>query len=445
MFKQLEKKQRLLFITSELPYPLQSGGKVKTWNMLCAFAKKWQITLVCPLKENDADYVKEFSAKAPITELITDPVRVPRSALNLLKSYAQAKPLNLVRTYSKQLSDHVADVAHKHDLILVDHYEVFQFLPAAILSGSKSRPPIVYHAHNAYHQIWQRYSETTNNPAQKWVAGFEALRVRNAERKICQRADMVFAAPNDIETLKAFCPDSVTFRETLHLGDDDNLDKLPLDVRFTEAKLCYAGFLGWEPNVQGLLWFLHEVWPGLKQQVPELRLDIAGKNPDSRLVNAVDAAEGVQLLGFVDDLETLYRGSRMAICPLQFGSGIKVKVANAMARGIPVATTSVGAEGLDVLHGIHLMINDDAAEMQASILKLLSQDRLWTQMANTSRHLMRSKYTWKTLFQRMFAEIDEMQREFENTFETGADNQHLQQPVNTSAQEELFLFSQRTI
>lgn len=408
--RQETQKQKLLLITPELPYPLQSGGKVKTWNMICAFAEKWDITLVCPLKENDRDYVAEFADKAPIRKLITDDVRVPRTATNLLKSYALSRPLNLVRTYSRTLSQQVAKIAQTHDLILVDHFEVFQFLPKQLLNSTDKRPPIVYHAHNAYHQIWQRYSQTTGNPAEKAVAFIEAERVRRYERAVCEQADLVFAAPNDIATLKAFCSDSVQFRETLHLGDDANLDKYPLDVKLTEQKLCYAGFLGWEPNVQGLLWFLTHVWPLLKATVPDLTLDIAGKNPDSRLVQAVDACEGVNLLGFVDDLEDLYRGSRVAICPLQFGSGIKVKVANSMARGMPTVTTSVGAEGLDVYNGIHLMIADQAPEMARLIINLLVNDRLWSQVSNSSRHLMRSKYTWKALFSRMFADIEELQK-----------------------------------
>lgn len=403
-------KSKLLMLTPELPYPLQSGGKVKTWNMIQFFAKQWDITLVCPLKENDADHVDEFSRHAPIEKLITDSVRVPRSAKNLLKSYVVGKPLNLVRTYSHTLSNTVAKIVDDYDLVLVDHYEVFQLLPQKLIEQSVKRPAVVYHAHNAYHQIWQRYSETTLNPAKKLVTAIESLRVRKAEQSICEQSDLVFAAPNDIETLAAFCDESVRFKQTLHLGDDANLDKPALDVKLSQPKLCYVGFLGWEPNVQGLLWFLENVWPNLKAEVADLKLEIAGKNPDARLVKAVEQAEGVELLGFVEDLETLYRGSRVAICPLQFGSGIKVKVANSMARGMPTVTTSVGAEGLDVHHGVHLMIADEAQDMASSILTLLNNDRLWSQISNSSRHLMRLKYTWKALFKGMIQDIHDVQQ-----------------------------------
>lgn len=400
-------KPRLLLLTPELPYPLQSGGKVKTWNMLCALAERWEITMVCPLKESDPDWVEEFQRKAPIESLVSTPVRVPRSAVNLLKSYAKAQPLNLLRTYSSTLADYVHHHAGRFDLVLVDHFEVFQYLPQSLLQKPRDqRPPVIYHAHNAYHQIWQRYGERSLNPINKLVCSVEARRVMQYERQVVEKADLVFAAPNDIKTLAGIGCDSAKFRETLHLGDDENLEKPALTLSPSRNKLCYAGFLGWEPNVQGLLWFLRHVWPLLKSTHPNLRFDIAGKNPDARLIKAVQNAPDVELLGFVEDLEDLYRDSRVAVCPLQFGSGIKVKVANGMARGIPVVTTTVGAEGLDVTHGKHLMIADSAEDTFYAVDKLLMDDQLWQQMSEESRWLMIERYTWKALFARMHQEID---------------------------------------
>ena len=78
---------KLLFVTPELPYPLKSGGKIKTWNLLEDLAKEWEITLVCPLKGQDAESLQEFRAKSSIKNIIFDEVQVPRNALNLVKSY----------------------------------------------------------------------------------------------------------------------------------------------------------------------------------------------------------------------------------------------------------------------------------------------------------------------------------------------------------------------
>lgn len=408
-------KKKLLLITPELPYPLQSGGKVKTWNMINAFSEYWDITLVCALKENDEEFISTFIEKSPVEHFISAPVKIPRSAKNLLRSYQQAKPLNLVRTYSDTLKQQVAEIAGNFDLILLDHFETFQFLPKALFKKGAKRPTVVYHAHNAYHQIWHRYSKTTKNIAEKLVSAIESRRVKRYERRLCEKADLVFAAPNDIETLKKTgCSPEVIFRETLHLGDDKNLYLPNLDIDQTKNKLCYAGFLGWEPNVQGLLWFLENVWPSLKSVMPDLIFDIAGKAPDQRLIDAVELLDGVQLLGFVDDLEDLYKESRVCICPLLFGSGIKVKVASSLARGIPVVTTRVGVEGLDLAHGAHLMIADNAEDTIRSTIALLVSDGLWSRISKYSRKQMREKYTWDAVFNRMFSEIAEVQKADKN-------------------------------
>lgn len=398
-------KQKLLFLTPELPYPLQSGGKIKTWNMIQAFSKDWDITLVCPLKMRDEDYLCEFVAKASIEKIITDEVKVPRNVKNLIRSYIKCKPLNLLRTHSEKLAVSIKGIVDDYDLILVDHYEVFQFLPKNFFDPYKVRPPVIYHAHNAYHQIWQRFAETSKNPFVKTVCFFEAIRVKACELRICKKADLVFAAPNDITKLKSCGGVKAKYRETLHLGDDANLELPSLNIGSTKDKLCYAGFLGWEPNVQGLLWFLEEVWPQLKTGFPDLTLDIAGKDPDERLQQAVQQSSGVQLLGFVEDLDCLYRESRACICPLNFGSGIKVKVVSSMARGLPTVTTSVGAEGLDVENGKHLLIADDAQTSINMISQLLTDDRLWQRLSTKSRQLVRYRYTWRALFKQMFHDI----------------------------------------
>ena len=163
----------------------------------------------------------------------------------------------------------------------------------------------------------------------------------------------------------------------------------------------YVGFLGWEPNSQGLLWFIEEVWPQLVKRHPDLLFDIVGKNPGQRLQQAVAPHKGMSLKGFVPDLQEIYRDSRVSVAPLLFGSGMKVKVLDAMARGMPTVTTSVGAEGIDLEPGKHLLVADDPATMAASIDSLLTDPQLWQHLQHNSRALINERYTWRQLFTQM--------------------------------------------
>ena len=387
--------KKLLFITPELPYPAQSGGKVKSLKLLQALAERYDVTLACPLKMDDAKYVEEFHAISPCRAHLHEAVHVPRTPVNLVMSHIRGVPLNVYRTHSHQLQADIASVAPQHDIVFLDHYEVYTYLPREYQGLT------VYHAHNAYFKMWERYAQLPGNPAMRLAAHIEARRVRKYEATVAASTDLTFAAPNDaLELGKAGVPTD-QIHETFHLGDDRQLELPDLRYADTAKKLMYVGFLGWEPNSQGLLWFIEEVWPLLVKRHPDLLFDIVGKNPDQRLQQAVAPHRGITLKGFVPDLQEIYRDSRVSVAPLLFGSGMKVKVLDAMARGMPTVTTSVGAEGIDLEPGKHLLLADDPAAMAASIDSLLTDPQLWQRLQHNSRALISERYTWRQLFIKM--------------------------------------------
>jgi glycosyltransferase involved in cell wall biosynthesis len=387
--------KKLLFISPELPYPPQSGGKVKSMKLLQSLGERYQVTYVSPLKLEDKRYLAEFTTLSPCQEHLVEPVDVPRTARNLLASYLQGFPLNVRRTLDDALRRRVEQIADDYDVIVLDHFEVFPYLP------EHYRGMVVYHAHNAYFKIWERYAQLPGNPLMRVAAYFESWRVRRYEARVANRASLVFAAPNDAAELIRSGVDADQIRDTYHLGDDSHLLLPELDFEQTKKKLMYVGFLGWEPNVQGLLWFIDEVWPRLLEVHPDVQFEIVGKNPDQRLCDAVASQPGIRLAGYVQDLDTVYRECRVSVAPLLFGSGMKVKVLDAMARGIPTVTTSVGAEGIDIVNGKHLLVADEAESMAAQIASLLETPSLWDVLRSSSRELVRKRYTWSRLFKSM--------------------------------------------
>ncbi|WOJ97791.1 glycosyltransferase family 4 protein [Congregibacter brevis] len=393
--------KKLLFLTPELPYPPQSGGKVKSLKLLEALAERYEVTLVSPLKLDDADHRPAFEEKSPCVQHIHRRVNVPRSAKSLVGSYLRRKPLNVHRSYDGALAQQVRRLAPSHDVIFLDHYEVSAYLP------DNYQGLVVYHAHNAYHQIWDRYARLPGNPAFKLAALVEAGRVRRAEQKIAERADLVFASPNDAEMLISSGIDASKIAHTYHLGDDSQLELPPLEFAATKKKLMYVGLLGWEANVVGLLWFIENVWPRLLQEHPDLEFDIVGKNPDQRLLDAVAIYPGIRLRGFVADLQEVYKDSRVSVAPLLFGSGMKVKVLDAMARGLPTVTTPVGAEGVDYVNNQHICVAQNAEDMAIAALNLLKDEALWNRVRDESRQLIAERYTWRQLFSSMHDALDQ--------------------------------------
>ncbi|MFT4519244.1 MAG: glycosyltransferase involved in cell wall biosynthesis [Halioglobus sp.] len=392
--------KKLLFVTPELPYPAQSGGKVKSLKLLASLTERFDVTLACPLKMEDPFFVEDFHKVSGCSEHMHEEIHVPRSPRNLVLSYLRGIPLNVHRTLNTQLKNRIATVADQYDIIFLDHYEVYPYVPQGYDGLT------IYHAHNAYFKMWQRFAELPGNPAMRLAAYFEACRVRKSESNVAKACDITFAAPNDAAELIAEGVPEENIYNTFHLGDDRQLDLPDLCYSDTKKKLMYVGFLGWEPNSQGLIWFVEKVWPLLEAKHPELTFDIVGKNPDERLQGVVERCANITLHGFVPDLQEIYRDSRVSVAPLLFGSGMKVKVLDSMARGMPTVTTTVGAEGIEIEEGQHLLVADHPAAMADRVDDLLTDPVLWQRLQVKSRELIKERYTWQQLFKQMHATID---------------------------------------
>ena len=396
--------KKLLFLTSELPYPANSGGKLKSLQLLQRLMREYDVSLACPLKLDDRLHVIRFLAEhRGLHQVLVCATDVARTPLNLARSYLAGVPLNVFRTANSELADQVEAAIHDFDAVFVDHYESAQFVP------DDYRGLRIYHAHNAYYKLWQRYAEQGGNPLYRLAAAIESKRVRKAEVALCERSDLVFASPNDIDALVAAGASARHMRETYHLGDAANLRQPRLHRDAQSRRLLYVGNLAWAPNAVGLEQFIEQVWPRLTAGYPDVRLDIVGRGATASLAQSAAADPRITLHGFVEDLEPLYRSAALSIAPLTFGAGMKVKVLSAMARGLPTVTTLVGAEGIDAKHGKHLMVSHTAADMADDIGQLLDDDVLWQRLSGESRKLIADRYTWDGLFQSMLSAMRQVE------------------------------------
>jgi glycosyltransferase involved in cell wall biosynthesis len=162
----------------------------------------------------------------------------------------------------------------------------------------------------------------------------------------------------------------------------------PLDQR---TALLFIGNLAHRPNDDAVLFFMREVYPQLRQRLPNIHLDIIGDNPSAAIAAFNSAA--VRVRGYVPDVEPYLRDARVFIAPLRFGAGIKGKVGEAMAHGLPVVTTSIGAEGFGLTHLFDVMIADDPASFAAAVEQLYSQKELWERVAHNSRLRIEKYFT----------------------------------------------------
>jgi len=395
-------KASILFISTQLPYPPKSGGTIKSWHYLSHLTDTYAVGLACFLKEEDPLHLEGLNAQLELRETISLPLSVPRNVLTLIKSYLFSNSLNLYRNRSSTFKSLIEEKADQYDILLVDHYEMFQYVP------SDYKGKVIIHTHNAEFELWRRMAGLSKNPLLKLALRLESKRVKNYEAKIFKLADLVYASPSDIQSFQMSGMETDNFKITYHLGNDELLKLPPMQFEHTEKSLLFMGTLSWEPNIDGLLWFIEEVFPLLQKQHQDLKLYVLGKQTDERLAEAAKTFSGIELCGFIDHIESYLDKSRVFVVPLRFGSGMKVKVLEGMYRGLPIVTTEIGAEGLEVNSGNELLISKGPAEFADACLQLLEDKALWEAMRDSSRALASKKYTWELLFEKMDAELERL-------------------------------------
>lgn len=233
-----------------------------------------------------------------------------------------------------------------------------------------------------FHRL-QREFEVSGEPGTR----DEAKHYRQLERKLAQASDLVWcASAEDMEVMRRVVPDSrIEVVPTIH-------ELRTAGPVFEERQgLLFIGNLAHRPNDDAVLFFLREVYPLLHGELPGVQLDIIGDNASPEIA-AFNSSE-VRIRGFVPDVEPYLRSCRVFVAPLRFGAGIKGKVGEAMAYGIPVVTTSVGAEGFGATDGRDIMLADDPQSFATSIKQLYSDNELWLRIAKNSRRLIEKHFT----------------------------------------------------
>ena len=215
----------------------------------------------------------------------------------------------------------------------------------------------------------------------------QAERYRKVERKLAQKSDVVWSASaEDKQVMERVVPGRrIEVVPTIHELHDSGK---PFDDR---DGLLFIGNLAHRPNDDAVLFFMREVYTLLRQKLPDVGLDIIGDNPSVAIASYNSGY--VRVAGYVSDVGPYMRDRRVFIAPLRFGAGIKGKVGEAMAHGIPVVTTSIGAEGFGLTHGVDVMIADDPESFAAAIQQLYSQRELWQRVVDNGRLRIEKYFT----------------------------------------------------
>jgi glycosyltransferase involved in cell wall biosynthesis len=277
------------------------------------------------------------------------------------------------------------------DVIFVDGWLMAQYLPASFEGTT------LLHEHNAEYQLWERQAQSSNGPI-SWVTAREATRVRKYEAAVLPRFDTVFVvSEEDRRALRQLGIENSRLRVLPNLPDPDLLD-LPLpSFANTEPLVLYFGTLSWQPNIDGVLRFLG-ILPFIRKKLPEAGLLVAGKGAPAELRERVEKTDGAEFAGEVEDAEELYTRARVVVDAAKTGGGTRLKILNALARGIPVVASAEAARGLDIVQNEHLLVARNDHRFADAVISLLSDPAQWRILSQNGRALIHGRYSGENAF-----------------------------------------------
>lgn len=210
---------------------------------------------------------------------------------------------------------------------------------------------------------------------------------------------------SDLDRERSGCSNAVVVGNGASAPADPRVDRTGLMSE--HPTVFFVGALDYEPNADAVTWFATEVLPSVRARVPGTRFRVVGRGTDR--VPALQDLDGVDLLGPVADLDAELHRADVAVVPIRVGAGTRLKVVEALANRIPLVTTTVGCEGIDVVDGRSAVIADDAAGLAEGCARLLSDGALRQRLADAGAELFASRYDWDSIEERV-AELAELSR-----------------------------------
>ena len=294
------------------------------------------------------------------------------------------------------------------DIVQMESIHLMDYLP--IIRAARSRPQVVCDWHNIESELMRQYSKRESNMARRAYARKTARLMSEFERRALHEFDAHIAvSQRDAQQLGNLNADARVF--VVENGvDTAYYDKGAVSGAKAPGKktrIVFVGSMDYHANIDGAVNFARDVWPGLYDRHPELILTVVGRDPTPE-VSDLTTIPGVEVTGTVDDVRPFYREALAAVVPLKVGGGSRLKILEAMAAGVPVVSTTLGAEGLDVHEGEDILIADTNEQLIDAISAVIGNEEPGKRLSAAGRALVSSRYDWSRLGASLFEIYDEL-------------------------------------
>jgi len=386
---------KILMLTPYLPYPLYSGGQIRTYNLLKQLADKHEITLFALIKDSQEEqYIKQIQPFCHQVRVFRRS-KNPFTCRNIIKTGLSSYPFLVIRNHVPEAVTAIMQElqTHRYDLI---HAETFYMMPHI----PKTTVPVLLVEQTIEYLGYQSYA-SKHRPPLRWLLDIDIQKIIKWEQHYWSQADLlVTMSENDKKYIQAFLKNPQKVHVVSNGVDTSWFQEKPKQPRLNPTVL-YVGTFKWLPNIEAAIHLMKNVWPIIHERLPSAQLHIVGNAPTSQIMQMAKSYHSIKVLGRVEDIRDAFANSHLLLAPVFSGKGTRYKILEALASHTPVVASSTAVEGLNLIHNQHALISDDPNKMAEYSIKLLSSSTLRELLSANGYRFINQNYDWQIISKKL--------------------------------------------
>lgn len=384
---------KILMLTPYLPYPLMSGGQTRSFNLIKNLSRKHEITLFSLIKdEKEKENVSELLKYCKKVSVFNRS-KSPWTVRNILLTGFGLYPFLVIRNLSseekvaikKELSE------NKYDLIHAETFYVMPHIPKTLV-------PILLVEQTIEYLVYKHFVEKQSPRLLRPLLGLDILKLKYWETHFWKQARKVVAMSDSDRKEMNKLASGLSIDIVPNGIDINHFSKKERDIGGAK-KVLYVGNFTWLQNSEAVKILVNTVWPKIKREIPDAKLWVVGTHmsPEIKSLASVD----IEVTEGLEDIRDAYRKASVLIAPIKGPGGTRLKILEAMASALPVATTSVGAEGLGVKDGREALIRDGMEDLAKAAIDILKDVSMAKSLGERGRNFVEKNYTWDDSAQKL--------------------------------------------